>query len=299
MTYNSPDGLIVTNHHCAFGAVARNSTPERNLVEDGFVARSRADELPGRGMIVRVLEGFEDVTDRIAPELPEDELKRIREIERRESAIVAECETQAGHRCYVARFDDGLPYAPIAGDAGPPQRRFVLFDSFEIHDVRVVAAPPRSVGEYGGEVDNWHWPRHTNDFSFIRAYVGPGGSQAEYADENVPYRPARWLEVSPGGVAKGDLVFVMGYPWSTERYMTAAEIEEQQEWYYPLRLEMFGEWISELEAAAERSAEAAILVSATLKGIHNARSHARGMIDALHRSGLLGMRRAEEAEFRT
>ncbi len=296
-SFVSPDGLIVTNHHCAFRTIARNSTPERNIVEDGFIAASRAEELPGRGTKIQVLRSWADVTDRIVRGLPEEPLERIRGILRREAEVVAECEADAAMRCHVARFNDGVGYVAPAGGEGPAERRFVLFRAFEVRDVRLVAAPPLSVGEYGGEADNWRWPRHTNDFAFLRAYVAPDGGSADYAEENVPYRPAHRLAVSTEGVAAGDLVFVMGYPIRTDRRLTAAEIEEQRDWYYPQRLDLLGEWIAELEAAAERSEDARIRVSSMLKAVHNGRSHASGVLQAMRRNRLLDARLAEEAAF--
>jgi hypothetical protein len=297
-SFVSADGLIVTNHHCAFGAISRNSTDENNLIENGFVAATRADELPGKGMTATVPLRFTDVTDRVTADLPVDELERIRAVERRESEIVAECEAVPNRRCETARFNDGVPYLPLPAGAPTGVRRFVLVEAIELRDVRLVAAPPRSVGEFGGEVDNWHWPRHTGDYSILRAYVAPDGTPAEYAGENVPYRPERFLPVSADGIGPADLVMVMGYPYATERYQTAAEIAEAQEWYYPLRLELFGAWIDQMEDASSASEQAAILIAPMLKSIHNARSHARGLLAALDRSGLLERRRSEERAFR-
>ena len=298
-SFVSADGLIVTNHHCAFDVISRNSTPEENLVDDGFVAASRAGERNGYATTIKVLLGFTDVTARVSEGLPDDPLERIRVIEKREAELVAECEATAGHRCRAARFNDGVAYGELPAGSATGVRRFVLFDTLELRDVRLVANPPLSVGEYGGEVDNWHWPRHDGDWSFLRAYVGPDGAPAEFAEANVPYRPAHWLRVSTTGLAPSDLVLVMGYPWSTGRYQTAAEVAEAQEWLYPLRLELFGTWIAQLEEASKASEEARLLNAPTLKGINNARSHAVGMIGALRRSGLLETRRAEEERFRS
>jgi hypothetical protein len=297
-SFVSADGLLVTNHHCAFDVISRNSTPERNLVDDGFVAASRADERDGYGTTIKVLLGFEDATARVTEGLPEDALERIAAIEKRESELVAACETVPGHRCRVARFNDGIPYGATSAGAPTGVRRYFLFDTLELRDVRLVANPPLGVGEYGGEVDNWHWPRHDGDWSFLRAYVGADGVPADFDATNVPYRPTEWLAVSTTGVAAGELVMVLGYPWSTQRYQTAAEIEEAQEWQYPLRIELFGVWIAQLEAASAASEEARLLNAPTLKGINNAHSHALGMVAALRRSGLLERRRAEETEFR-
>lgn len=292
-SFVSAEGLIFTNHHCAHSAISRNSTEEHNWLEEGFVARTRAEELPGQGSTaIQVLRGFTDITDRVLADLPEDLGARAEALNRRESEIVAECEQQPHTRCYVRRFLDGVPYS------GEPdgRPRFTLFETTEIRDVRVVAAPPESLGSYGGETDNWHWPRHSADFTLLRAYVAPDGTPAEYSEDNVPYRPEVHLEVSTEGVGPGDFVMVMGYPWRTTRHMTAVEVEEQREWYYPLRVDIFSQWSRLLHQQSEESEQTAILISSHLRSIDNTLSHARGRVEAFQRVDVLGERReAEEA----
>lgn len=290
-SFVSTDGLILTNHHCAHGAISRNSTKEHNWLEEGFVAASRGDELPGQGLSIQVLQSFEDVTDRVLDGLPEDPNERAAALDQRESELVAACEQQANRRCYVGRFMDGVPY-----EGDPDGRaRFTLFDTIELQDVRVVAAPPESVGSYGGETDNWHWPRHSGDFTVLRAYVAPDGAPAEYSEDNVPFHPEEHLTVSTEGLGPGDFVMVMGYPWNTTRHLTAVEVEEQQDWYYPLRVDFFGEWSRLLHQQAERSEEVAILVSSHARSIDNALSHARGRVEAFERVDVLGQRQRDEA----
>lgn len=294
-SFVSPDGLIFTNHHCAYGAIARNSTEDHNWLEEGFVAKTRAEELPGHGTTVQVLRSFNDVTDRALEGLPEDPAARGPALDRRESEIVAECEQQPHTCCYVGRFLDGVPY-----EGEPDGRaRFFLFHTTEILDVRVVAAPPESVGSYGGEIDNWHWPRHSGDFSVLRAYVAPDGSPAEYDEANVPYHPEVHLQVSAEGLGPGDFVMVMGYPWSTTRHLTSVEVEEQQEWYFPLRVDLFSEWSQLLHAQAERGEQTAILVASHTRSIDNALSHARGRVEAFRNVDVLGERQRNEEELTT
>jgi hypothetical protein len=291
-SFVSPDGLIFTNHHCAHSAISRNSTTERNLLEQGFVARTRAEELPGQGTTtIQVLQRFRDVTDRVLADLPEDLEARARAMNQRESSIVAECEGRPNTRCYIGRFLDGIPYE------GTPDGRIrcTLFETLEIQDVRVVAAPPESMGSYGGEIDNWHWPRHSNDFSLLRAYVAPDGAPAEYSPDNVPYRPAAYLEVSTEGVGPGDFVMVLGYPWRTTRHLTSVEVAEQRDWVFPLRVDLFSEWSRVLHAQAERSPEAAILVSSHIRSIDNSLSHARGRVEAFANVDVLGERQEAES----
>ncbi len=290
-SFVSAEGLIFTNHHCAHQAISRNSTEEHNWLEEGFVARTRADELPGQGSTaIQVLHSFEDVTDNVLEGMPEDLGERAAVLDRKESELVARCELRAHTRCYVGRFFDGIPY-----EGEPDGRvRFTLFTTLEIQDVRVVAAPPESVGSYGGEIDNWHWPRHSADFTILRAYVAPDGMPAEYDANNVPYRPDSYLEVSSEGVGPGDFVMVLGYPWRTTRHMTSVEVAQQRDWYYPLRVDFFSEWVGILHTNAERSPEVAIRVSSRARSIDNSLSHARGRVEAFERVDVLGERRAAE-----
>jgi hypothetical protein len=294
-SFISPDGLIATNHHCAYGAISRNSTEEHNYLADGFLARTRAEELPGQGLTsIQVLQTFADVTDRVLLGLPEDPAERAGALDARESEIVAECERPPHTKCYVGRFLDGIPY-----EGEPDGRpRFTLFTTLEIRDVRVVAAPPEAVGNYGGEVDNWHWPRHSGDFSILRAYVAPDGTPSDYSEANVPYHPQVHLEVSTEGLGPGDFVTVMGYPWLTTRHLAAIEVEQQQDWYYPRRVELFAEWSRILHEQAQRSEQVAILVSSQTRGIDNGLSNARGAVDAFRQLDVLGERRRQEEQLR-
>jgi hypothetical protein len=219
----SPDGLVVTNHHCIQSALQINSSPTRNLVNDGFVAATRADELPaGPAERVFVAQAFADVTGKIRDGLDAiaDPGARVLEVERRQKQLIADCERgRPGLRCSIAEHFRGGTY--------------VLTEELEIRDVRLVYAPPRGIGNYGGEVDNWRWPRHTGDFSFYRAYVGPDGAPADPSPANVPYRPRHHLQVSDRGVAPHDFVMIAGFPGRTTRTRTAREVTHDVEWFYP------------------------------------------------------------------
>ena len=283
----SPEGLIASNHHCVYDAIQEHATAERNLIDLGYAAATRAAELPAKNARVLVLERIEDMTPRVAAAADAsgaDDLARTKAIERTTKELIAACEKEPGFRCSVGADWGGL--------------RYVLHGSREIRDVRLVYAPPDGVGEFGGEVDNWMWPRHTGDFAFVRAYVAPDGSPAPYAETNVPYRPKRWFTVSTAGVRPGDLVMVAGYPGRTQRYLPATAVERDLTWWYPRREEVFGDWIGILELAARADAETAVRVAGTVKSLANSRKNAEGMIAGIARNGVLPKRRAEEAELR-
>src|SRR6056297_1732702 len=178
-SFVSPKGLVVTNHHCARGSIQFNSTPENNYLADGFLAADMEAELPAApGTRVYVTVAVEDVTERVRGGITADMDGQAvyAAIDAREKEIVAECERQPGHRCRVAGFYGGLEYK--------------LIDRLEIQDVRLVYGPGDNIGKYGGDIDNWMWPRHTGDYAFYRAYVGPDGLPADPSDDNVPFEPA-------------------------------------------------------------------------------------------------------------
>jgi hypothetical protein len=277
-SFVSRDGLMVTNHHCATGALQYNSTPERNLLADGFLAKTREEEISsGPGARVWVTTSVEEVTDAITggidPKLGDRE--RFEAIERRVKERTAACET-GERRCRVASFFGGLEYFEIA--------------QLEIRDVRLVYAPAEGIGDFGGETDNWRWPRHTGDWSFFRAYVGSDRRPAPYSKDNVPYHPARWLPVQPAGVEDGDLVFVVGYPGRTERHETYAEVKETTEWSFPRTVKSYQEQIDILEALGRDDEELRIKTAARLQGLNNTLTNRKGMLEGLVKGGILAQK---------
>jgi len=285
-SFVSADGLIVTNHHCAEGAIQYNSTAERNLLETGFLARTRAEELPAApGSRVLVTVSVEDVTERMRGNLPADlgGLERFRELEKREKALVAACEADEGHRCNVGSFFGGL--------------RDFLIKQLEIRDVRLVYAPADGVGNYGGEVDNWMWPRHTGDFSFYRAYVAPSGKPADRDPSNVPYRPKHWLRVATKGLEPGDFVMVAGYPGRTNRYRLAKEVENAFEWYYPTRRQLLLDWRERIATETADRPDAKILYASQIARLDNSTKNYQGMLESYAKSDVVERKYAGEREF--
>ena len=285
-SFVSPDGLIVTNHHCVQGALQFNSKPDRNLMVDGFLAKSRAGELSnGPASRVFVTVSVRDVTGEITGGIDPKTADRARYnvVERRVKERVAACEKD-GFRCTVASFFEGKKWFELA--------------QMEIRDVRLVYAPAAGIGNFGGETDNWQWPRHTGDFSFYRAYVSPAGKAVPFAKENVPFRPKQWLKVSPQGANPGDLVFVAGYPGRTFRLNTHAEVKETVEWSLPRLVKRYADQIALLEKVGQDDKEAALRVSTRLRGLHNSLTKNKGVLEGMLKGGLLAEKERNEKDLR-
>jgi hypothetical protein len=262
-SFVSATGLILTNHHCLFSLIQEHTTPERDLITNGFLARTLSEELPGKTTRVTVPRRFTDVTHEIEAAIPSraDDAARSKAIDAKQKALVATCEQKPGSRCNVAAFDGGLSYA--------------LIETFELTDIRLVYAPPRAIGEFGGEPDNFRWPRHTGDFAIGRAYK-----------DGQPYHPEFFFPISKDGVKPGDFVMVLGYPGRTFRSLTAGEMDNERR-RFELVLKVYGEWIHGIEQAAKGSAEGSIAVAAALKGLNNTHTNAEGQLAGLMRGRLI------------
>ena len=280
----SQQGLVATNHHCAVSAIQSQSSVDHDYLSEGFYAAELGDELEAKGRTVKVLQSIEDVTDKLrkVAEAETDAGKREHAVTLAQNQIVKDCEAPGGGlKCTVRSFYNGSEYQ--------------LMTYLEFEDVRLVFAPPRSVGNYGGEVDNWMWPRHTGDFTLLRVYADKDGKPAPYDEANVPYKPTRWLEVGHEGVAPGDFVAIMGFPGSTNRYLPGAEVKRQLEQALPARVDLYGEWMAILEAKGAADPAVRIKVASDLRGLANRHKNARGMIEGLGRIGLMARRQKEDA----
>lgn len=205
----SPEGLIFTNHHCGYGQIQSHSTIEHDYLTDGFWAMNKNDELPNEGLTARFLVRIEDVTDQVLENVNDNMTEQERSDKVRETSrtITDQAIEGTGYEGYVRGFFGGNEY--------------YLFVYETYRDVRLVGAPPSSIGKFGADTDNWMWPRHTGDFSIFRVYAGPDGKPAAYAQENVPMKSKYYLPVSIKGVEKGDFAMIMGYPGGTERYLSS------------------------------------------------------------------------------
>jgi len=227
-SFISDEGLIITNHHCAFGAVQLASTPENDYLTNGFVARDRAQEIRAEGLTIRITDSYQDVSDRVLKVANQsaNPAERIHLINEQRRIIAAEAEKEDPTiKAEVSEMFIGKSY--------------VLFRYKTIEDVRLVYVPQRSIGEFGGDTDNWVWPRHTGDFSFLRAYVAKDGSPAGYSKNNVPYQPKKFLKVNPKGVQEDDFTFILGYPGRTFRHRPAQYIKYQEEYLLPYTADLY------------------------------------------------------------
>jgi hypothetical protein len=271
-SFVGPEGLLITNHHCIVRILQEHSTPEADILQDGFLAASRADELKASAYPIRVPAAFHDVTEEVWRAVPKDatDLERFGAVEAKEKALVAACEEKPKTHCTFAAFEGGLS--------------FTVTEFRELEDARLVYAPPSSVGNYGGEIDNWMWPRHSGDFGLLRVYDESGE----------PYRPEYWFEVSPDGVREGDTVAALGYPGRTYRALTAAEMQERAERYFPTRRDLYDEWIAILKEGGQVSDEARIAVAGTLRTLENRRKNAAGQIEGLRRGSIIEKQQAAD-----
>jgi hypothetical protein len=278
----SGDGLVLTNHHVAFGVIQYNSNPQRDLIQNGFVAGDRAQELPANpDFRLRVTTGFDKVTDKVLAQARGKTGRAYYDaVDAAGKALVAECEREAGYRCSVVNMFYG--------------RDFYLVKQLEIRDVRLVYAPPRAIGNYGDEVDNFVWPRHSGDFTVLRAYVGPDGKPADYSKDNQPYHPPAHLQIATEGVNEGDFVMLAGYPGITYRHRTAAEFADQVQWRLPKSVEVMKQLQGVIEEAGRADKQAAIRYASQLQSLKNGIKRFSGELDGLKRSDAATIRRKDE-----
>ncbi|QYG03611.1 MULTISPECIES: S46 family peptidase [Massilia] len=286
-SFVSPDGLVVTNHHCAYGAIQRNSSAEKNYIVDGFLAKTRADELPGGpNTLVYVTEKVENVTGRVLQGLNPSLSGRERHalVQSRIKALVAECETDKSTRCSVPAFHRGLEYYRIK--------------QLMIRDVRLVYAPSDRIGNYGGDIDNYEWPRHVGDYAFYRAYVGKDGRPADPSPDNVPYKSKDFLVVSAEGLKNGDPILLAGYPGRTSRYKLPSEIRFARDVDLPAKAAGITADLSVIAAATQGNPSWTVRYASVDKGLNNVLKKTRGLLDGFARKDITAIKDVQDAEFR-
>jgi hypothetical protein len=282
-SFVSNQGLIITNHHCAYAAIQQSSTTEHDYLRQGFVAASLDKELPAIGYTVRVTESFEDVSDQMLAAVNDsmDFVERTKALERRQKELekIGE-ESHPGMRAEVAEMFSGKTY--------------VRFHYTFIKDVRLVFAPPESVGKFGGDVDNWEWPRHTGDFSFMRAYVAPDGRPADYSPSNIPYQPKRFIQVASRGPQEGDFVMLLGYPGRTARHKTARYLQYLQQHVLPSTVELNGQLMKLMDDIGRTDRAIALKNLSRYQSLANVEKRSRGQLKGLANTPILARRIDEE-----
>jgi len=259
------------------------TTTENDYMHHGFNAADRTKELPAQGYTVRLINYYKDVSKDVLASVKKkmDYAQRTKAIEDKIKQIVVKIEKQTpGSRAEVAEMFLGKTY--------------VLFVYTYLKDIRLVYAPPRSIGEYGGEEDNWMWPRHTGDFTFMRAYVGPDGKPAEYSEKNIPFKPKKYLHVEPQGVKAEDFVFILGYPGRTYRHRTSYFLAFEEEVRKPYVVELYSWNIKMLEDLSKRDRDVEIKLAPRLKGLWNTMKAYKGQLKAMRNLGLVARKKEEE-----
>ncbi len=267
----SAEGLLLTNHHCGYGAIQSHSTLDHDYLTYGFWARSRDEELPNERLTVRILVRMEDVTDRIAAGA--DKLKLIQ-----------------------AARAEGPGYDASVEEMYYGNQSF-LFVYQEFSDVRLVGAPPSSIGKFGGDTDNWMWPRHTGDFSVFRIYAGRDNNPAAYSPDNVPYRPRRHFAISTRGVKEGDFTMIYGFPGSTQQYILSDAVDYVQNLSDPMKIDLRTRRLDIISAAQEADPKVRIQYAAKHAGIANAWKKWQGEVAGLKRMNTLAAKRDYERRF--
>lgn len=284
-SFVSPNGLIITNHHCAFSAVQLASSPESNYLENGFVANSLEQEIQAEGLTIRITESYEDVSEEVlaAVEHINDPIDRIEIInEKRQEIARRAVEADPSITAEVSEMFIGKSY--------------VLFKYKTIEDVRLVYVPRQDIGEFGGDLDNWVWPRHTGDFAFLRAYVAPDGSSAKYSPDNIPFTPKRHLKVNPNGVEEDDFVFILGYPGRTFRHRPAQYLEYQEKFLLPYTSDLYSYQNEQMSLASQEDKAIELQLATRIKRNANVMKNYQGKMKGLRSIDLVASKYQEDKE---
>ncbi len=282
----SPNGLLFTNHHCGYGSIQALSSVGADYLKDGFWAMENSEELPAPGLSVKFIRTIEDVTPQIVGNVP----SIAQEAERRE--IVAKNIEKLKKEYEKANKGMVVGITPFFGG-----NQYFLFVMEQYNDIRLVGTPPSSIGKFGGETDNWMWPRHTGDFSIFRVYAGKDNKPAAYSPENVPYQTDEFLKISLGGVDEGDFSMIMGFPGSTQRYMTSYEIDYMLEVTNPQRISIREARQAILMEDMLASDKVRIQYSSKYAGSSNYWKNAIGMSRGLKKLDVKSKKQAQEVDF--
>lgn len=282
----SPEGLLLTNHHCGYGQIQKHSSVEHDYLKDGFWAMSREEELPNKGLTVSFLERMDDVTEAILngyePSMTEEQ--RVEIVKNNSKAVIDEAvKGGKGLRATV----EALYYG----------NQYFLFVYREYADVRLVGAPPSSIGKFGGDTDNWMWPRHTGDFSMFRIYADKDNNPAEYSEDNVPYRPKKYFRISTGGVQEGDFTFIYGFPGRTQEYIHSEGVRYIEEIGDPHKINLRTLRLDIMNRHQGQSQKVRIQYSSKNAGVANAWKKWQGEVKGIAKMKTVQNKREFESDF--
>ena len=282
----SNDGLLLTNHHVAFDALVSASDPAKDYATNGYLAKTRSEELPAQGYTAQITQELKDVTSEVLAGItdatpPQERTAAIASKTR--SIVAANSKPTEGISAQVLPLNEGLSY--------------YLFTYLTFRDVRIVYAPPKNIGFFGGDPDNFEWPRHCGDFTFMRVYAGADGKPADYAPGNVPYKPKKFLPISMGGVKDNDFVMVMGYPGSTRRYRESYSVGYNQDVFMPFLIDVFHQQIDALQEAGRTNRALQIKLQSRIFEISNTLKDFEGSVTAMRREGIVDTKGKDETAF--
>lgn len=286
----SPEGLILTNHHCGYGAIQQHSSVEHDYLTDGFWAMNRNEELPTPGLKFRFVDRIVDITDLVNSKIKAGEVTEVNALTSTFLSKLAKEELEKSD----LKDKPGIEVRALPFYAG---NKFYLFFNKVYNDVRMVAAPPSSVGKFGGETDNWMWPRHTGDFSMFRIYADKNGEPAEYAQDNVPLKTPKYLPISIKGLQENDYAMIMGFPGSTSRYLTESEVKERMQADNQPMIDMRGIRLEVLRKAMDASDKTRIQYASKFAGSSNYWKNSIGMNKAIIDNNVLGAKAEQEKNF--
>jgi hypothetical protein len=281
----SADGLLLTNHHCGFGEIQAHSSVEHDYLRDGFWATKHEDELANPGKTVTFLIRMEDVTDQVLKDVTDDmdDNARLNKIREASSKIEKEAKGESNYEIRVRSFFEA--------------NKYYLFVTQTFKDIRLVGTPPQSIGKFGGETDNWMWPRHTGDFSMFRVYCAPDGKPAEYSKDNVPYHPKYFLPISLKGVEKNNFAMVMGYPGTTTRYRTSNEVKYTMDIVNVVRITAREAKLNIIQNYMATSEKARLQYSSKFARSSNYYKYSIGQNKGLAALNVIGKKQAIEKDF--
>jgi len=282
----SADGLLLTNHHCGYGTIQSHSSVENDYLTHGFWAMSRDEELPNEGLTVTYLRYIQDVTQQITEGITRelDPMEYDRYVRMKMGELMDEATKGSHLNAQIRPFYYGNAYYMF------------VYETYK--DVRLVGAPPESIGNFGADQDNWMWPRHTGDFSMFRVYADEDNMPANYDPSNKPYKPRKHLEIAAGGVKQGDFTMVMGYPGSTTQYLYSAEVRSMLETSLPLSIDLRTSRLDIMEKYMKQSDVVRIQYASKFQGVSNAWKKWQGIILGLTRNHAVEVKLEEEEKFR-